>query len=88
MQFYPLSQLVQPHLQPIPWTHFKQSDPLAHLSLHRLSPVSDAGMPILPANAQERKPISAIIHDKPKIEIVLEAATGHKAGREINRVIE
>jgi hypothetical protein len=42
----------------------------------------------LPANAQERKPISAIIHYKPKFEIVLEAATGHKAGREINRVIE
>jgi hypothetical protein len=51
-------------------------------------PISNAGTPILPAYAQERKPISAIIHDKPKIEIVLKAATGHKAGREINRVIE
>ena len=74
-------------LQPIPWTHFKHSDPLAHLSLHRLLPISNAGTPILPAYAQERKPISAIIHDKPKIQIVLKAATRHKARREKNRVI-
>jgi hypothetical protein len=50
-------------------------------------PISNAGTPILPAYAQERKPISAIIHDKPKIEIVLKAATRHKARREKNRVI-